>query len=65
MELAISCGWLVMVVCLLMRAFRQRDALRAVTACEPPDPALAASVTVIIPARNEQASIARSLQGIC
>jgi hypothetical protein len=43
MELAISCGWLVTAVCLLVRAFRQRDALRAVTACEPPDPALAAS----------------------
>ena len=43
MELAISCGWLVTAVCLLVRAFRQRDALREVTACEPPDPALAAS----------------------
>jgi chlorobactene glucosyltransferase len=61
-ELALSVLWLIAVVWLILRAWRQRDALRSLL----PVPASGEtpSVAVIVPARDEAVNIARCLAGL-
>src|SRR5436853_3804565 len=58
-ELALSIVWLIAVVWLLVRALRQRSALRSLLPAPPSGSA--SNLAVIVPARNEAANIARCL----
>ena len=62
MELAGSILWLLAVVFLLLRALRQRGALRSVLPAEISAPA--PSVAVVVPARNEAGNIERCLTAL-
>ncbi len=62
MELILSLLWLIAVGWLLLRALRQRGALRSVLPATPSRQA--PSVAVIVPARDEAANIARSLSAL-
>jgi chlorobactene glucosyltransferase len=61
--LALSLVWLAIVIWLIIRAIRQRDALQPLeTAQGAPTPG--ASVIVIVPARNESGNIAACLRSV-
>lgn len=62
MELILSAAWLALVVWLISRAFRQRDALPALALTAPA--ADAPAVTVIVPARDESANIDPCLRAL-
>ncbi|MBV8753393.1 MAG: glycosyltransferase [Hyphomicrobiales bacterium] len=63
MELALSCAWLALVAWLILRAFNQRGLLPPL---HPPGPNTesAPHITAIVPARDEEANIARCLDGL-
>lgn len=63
MELALSIGWLVIVVWLIARALSQRGLLPRLEPVVAPAPD-GASVAVIIPARDEAANIGRCVQSL-
>jgi len=60
MELILSAAWLGLVVWLISRAFRQRNALPALLPAAPA--ADAPTVTIVVPARNERANIGPCLR---
>jgi chlorobactene glucosyltransferase len=60
-ELVLSCAWLALVIWLLVRAFNQRDLLRPLPSGAPH---AAPSVTVIVPARNEETNVGHCLRGL-
>jgi chlorobactene glucosyltransferase len=62
MELALSILWLIAVVWLVLRALRQRGALRSLEAAASRDQA--ASLAVIVPARDEADNIERCLKAL-
>jgi cellulose synthase/poly-beta-1,6-N-acetylglucosamine synthase-like glycosyltransferase len=59
-ELVISVTWLAVVAWLIARAFNQRGLLKPLPS-PPEPPARPAGVAIIVPARDEQANIARCL----
>lgn len=59
--LFLSCIWLVIVIWLIGRAFNQRGLLPGLAPAAPQAPDRAARVTVIVPARDEEANIGRCL----
>ena len=64
MELAISSAWLAIVAWLILRAVRQRGLLPRLAAAPPPSGEQAPHLTVIVPARDEEANIALCLQSL-
>lgn len=64
MELVFSSLWLAIVVWLILRAFNQRGLLPRLSAAPPPLADVAPPITVIIPARNEEANIERCLRSL-
>ncbi len=64
MELVFSSLWLAIVVWLILRAFNQRGLLPRLSAAPPPLANVAPPITVIIPARNEEANIERCLRSL-
>ncbi len=64
MELVFSSLWLAIVVWLILRAFSQRGLLPRLSAAPPPLADVAPPITVIIPARNEEANIERCLRSL-
>ena len=62
--LFISLVWLAIVVWLIARAFNQRGLLQVLDPAAPPGPVGAAAVTVIVPARDEEANIGRCLRSV-
>ncbi len=64
MELAISSVWLAIVAWLILRAVRQRGLLPRLVAAPPPSGEQAPHLTVIVPARDEEANIALCLQSL-
>jgi chlorobactene glucosyltransferase len=63
-DLLLSSIWLVAVIWLISRAFRQRDLLQSLEAAKPPAAMPAANVAVIVPARDEAANIERCLRSL-
>ena len=61
MLLVLSCAWLALVVLLLVRAFYQRDLLRPLPRGAP---RAVPTVTVIVPARDEEVNIGDCLRGL-
>jgi chlorobactene glucosyltransferase len=61
--LALSLVWLAIVIWLIIRAIRQRDVLRPLEMAQGA-PTSDASVTVIVPARNESGNIAACLRSV-
>jgi chlorobactene glucosyltransferase len=59
--LVLSCAWLALVLLLLVRAFYQRDLLRPLPRGAP---RAVPTVTVIVPARNEEINIGDCLRGL-
>jgi chlorobactene glucosyltransferase len=59
--LVLSCAWLALVILLLARAFDQRGLLRPLPRGVP---CAAPTVTVIVPARNEEINIGHCLRGL-
>ena len=64
MELLISAVWLAIVAWLILRAVRQRGLLPRLVAAPPPSGEQAPHLTVIVPARDEEANIGRCLQSL-
>ncbi|HEY7248131.1 MAG TPA: glycosyltransferase family A protein [Xanthobacteraceae bacterium] len=64
MAFAFSCVWLILVVWLIRRALRQRHLLQPIAVAAPPQGERAATVAVIVPARDEEANIARCLTSL-
>ncbi len=64
MELLISAVWLAIVSWLILRAVRQRGLLPRLVAASPPSGEQAPHLTVIVPARDEEANIGRCLQSL-
>lgn len=64
MTLFFSSLWLAIVVWLILRAFNQRGLLPPVTANSPPAEGEMPRITVIVPARDEAANIARCLNSL-
>ncbi len=64
MELVFSSLWLAIVVWLILRAFNQRGLLPRLSAAPPPLADVAPPITVIVPARNEEANIERCLRSL-
>lgn len=64
MSLVVSCAWLAVVAWLIYKAAIQRDAFQALPRAAPPSAETAATVAVIVPARNEAANIRRCLLGL-
>jgi len=62
--LLLSLLWLLIVTWLILRAAKQGSLLPRLNSAPPPSPAGAPQVTVIIPARDEEANIARCLSSI-
>ena len=62
-EIALSCAWLALVAWLILRAVNQRGLLPALHPASAESQA-AARVTAIVPARDEEANIARCLHGL-
>jgi chlorobactene glucosyltransferase len=60
-ELVLSCAWLALVIWLLVRAFNQRHLLRPLPSGAP---RVAPPITVIVPARNEEANVEHCLRGL-
>jgi chlorobactene glucosyltransferase len=63
-DLILSSIWLAAVVWLITRALGQRNLLQQLEPAVPPPPDQAPAVTVIIPARDEAANIARCLSSL-
>ncbi|HEV2954935.1 MAG TPA: glycosyltransferase [Xanthobacteraceae bacterium] len=63
MEIALSCAWLALVAWLILRAFNQRTLLPPLHPALPRG-ATAPQVAAIVPARDEEANIARCLDGL-
>ena len=61
-EIAVSLLWLAAVAWLIMRALRQRGALRSVAPAPPPGQT--PGVTIVVPARDEAANIGRCLTAL-
>lgn len=64
MELVFSSLWLAIVVWLILRAFSQRGLLPRLSAAPPPLADVAPPITVIVPARNEEANVERCLRSL-
>jgi chlorobactene glucosyltransferase len=64
MALALSCFWLAIVGALIFRAFRQQQAFEVLREAPRLPEHEAASVTIIVPARNEAAKIGACLAGL-
>ena len=64
MELVFSSVWLAIVSWLILRAVRQRGLLPRLVAAPPPPVDQAPHLTVIVPARDEEANIGRCLQSL-
>ncbi len=64
MELLISSVWLAIVAWLILRAVRQRGLLRQLAVAPPPSGEQPPHLTVIVPARDEEANIGRCLQSL-
>jgi len=64
MKLVLSTAWLAIVVWLIGRAFRQRNALLRVEPCTPDALDSAATLAVIVPARDEGANIAPCIESL-
>ncbi|MGO9049968.1 MAG: glycosyltransferase [Xanthobacteraceae bacterium] len=64
MELLFSCLWLVIVAWLIARAMQQRGLLPRLDRAPPPPVDRAPRITVIIPARDEEANIGACLQSL-
>jgi chlorobactene glucosyltransferase len=62
-EIALSCAWLALVAWLILRAFNQRTLLPPLHPALPRG-ATAPQVAAIVPARDEEANIARCLDGL-
>jgi len=63
-ELVFSSLWLAIVVWLILRAFSQRGLLPRLSAAPPPLADVAPPITVIVPARNEEANVERCLRSL-
>ncbi|HLH11983.1 MAG TPA: glycosyltransferase family 2 protein [Methylovirgula sp.] len=63
MEL-ISCAWAVVVAVLILRAFGQRNLLKSVDPRPLPADVSAPNVALIVPARDEEANVARCLSSL-
>jgi chlorobactene glucosyltransferase len=61
--IALSCAWLALVAWLILRAFKQRALLPSLHAALPSGAAVP-PVAAIVPARDEEANIARCLEGL-
>jgi len=64
MELILSTTWLLLVIWLILRAFRQRHVLAKVVSSAALDDGVAAGVAVIVPARDESNNIGPCLQSL-
>ena len=64
MELVFSSLWLAIVIWLILRAFGQRGLLPRLPAAAPLLADAAPHITVVIPARNEEANIGRCLRSL-
>lgn len=64
MDLVFSSAWLAIVAWLILRAVKQRGLLPRLTPASPPACEAAPRVTVIVPARDEAANIARCLRSL-
>lgn len=64
MELLLSCAWFAVAAWLILRAFDQRRLLPPLTVASAPPPDVAATVAVIVPARDEEINIAPCLEGL-
>lgn len=62
--LVFSVGWLAIVVLLIARALRQQRDLRRLRVSDTIDPAMAPSVAVIVPARDEALNIAACMRSL-
>jgi chlorobactene glucosyltransferase len=63
-EFILSCAWLAVVALLIMRAAMQRSVFGAAAPVSAPAESGAPHVLVVIPARNEEANIARCLKSL-
>jgi chlorobactene glucosyltransferase len=63
-ELLLSSIWLAIIAWLIVRAFRQRGLLPRLARVSPPPPQHAPPLTVIIPARDEEANIGSCLESV-
>ena len=63
MQIALSCAWLALVAWLILRAFRQRGLLPPLHPALPNTGAVP-PITALVPARDEEANIARCLDGL-
>jgi chlorobactene glucosyltransferase len=63
-DLLLSSIWLVAVIWLIARAFRQRDLLQRLEPAGPPAAERAPRIAVIVPARDEAANIERCLRSL-
>ena len=64
MQLLFSSAWFAIVAWLILRAVRQRGLLPRLVRVSPPSDEPAPAVTVIVPARDEEANIGRCLQSL-
>jgi len=63
-QLLFSSAWFAIVAWLILRAVRQRGLLPRLVRVSPPSDEPAPAVTVIVPARDEEANIGRCLQSL-
>jgi chlorobactene glucosyltransferase len=63
-ELLLSSFWLAIIAWLLMRAFKQRGLLPRLVPLSSPSPESAPRITVIVPARDEEANIGACLRSL-